>query len=135
MYNVNLKSIDNPLNYVLLKIQKIDDRKKMKNYKFYLMFILSTLILIIFITSSPLLKNKFFLMTHSNWVKVNNFKIIETYTYCSSEPWRRGIDRAAYRYIKYEYSFDKRKYIGENEKLFGVYRINLLDNCEKLAIM
>ncbi|UJA03189.1 hypothetical protein F9230_01740 [Acinetobacter johnsonii] len=104
----------------------------MRNYKFYLMFILSTLILIIFITSSPLLKNKFFLMTHSNWVKVNNFNIIETYTYCSSEPWRRGIDRAAYRYIKYEYSFDKRKYIGENEKLFGVYRINLLDNCEKL---
>ena len=52
--------------------------------------------------------------------------------YCSSEPWRRGIDRAAYRYIKYEYSFDKRKYIEENEKLFGVYRINLLDNCEKL---
>ena len=71
-------------------------------------------------------------MTHSNWVKVNNFKIMETYTYCSSEPWRRGIDRAAYRYIKYEYSFDKRKYIEENEKLFGVYRINLLDNCEKL---
>ena len=132
MYYFDFKSIDNPLNYVLLKIQKIDDRKKMRNYKFYLMFILSILILIIFITSSPLLKNKFFLMTHSNWVKVNNFKIIETYTYCSSEPWRRGIDRAAYRYIKYEYSFDKRKYIEENEKLFGVYRINFLDNCEKL---
>ena len=89
MYYFDFKSIDNPLNYVLLKIQKIDDRKKMRNYKFYLMFILSILILIIFITSSPLLKNNFFLMTHSNWVKVNILKIMKTYTYCSSEPWRR----------------------------------------------
>jgi len=104
----------------------------MRDYKFYIMFILSTLILVICITSSPLLKNKFFLLTHSSWVKVNNFRIIETYTYCSSEPWRRGIDRASYRYIKYEYSIDQRKYIGESDKLFGIYRINILDSCKKL---
>ena len=65
-------------------------------------------------------------------MKVRKFKILETYTYCSSAPWRRGIDRVAYRYVKYEYSLNKKVYIEENDKLFGFYRINFLNSCNSL---
>ena len=98
--------------------------------------ILYTIItLFLFISTSLLflcIKNALFTFTHENWIKLDNFEITESEVYCSHKPFYRGINRAAYRHIKYKYTINNRVYYINEDKIFNYYRTSFFESCEDL---
>lgn len=100
--------------------------------------ILYTIITLFLLISASVLflciKSTFFSFTHKNWIKLDKFEIIESEVYCSHKPFYRGINRAAYRNIKYRYIINKKFYYGSADKVFNYYRTSFFETCEVLKI-
>ncbi|EPF70579.1 hypothetical protein [Acinetobacter gyllenbergii] len=100
--------------------------------------VLYTIITLFLLLSASLLflciKKTLFSFTHKNWVMLDKFEIIESEVYCSHKPFYRGINRAAYRSIKYKYTIDKKNYYINEDKIFNYYRTSFFESCENLKI-
>ena len=99
--------------------------------KIILYFVFIFLILLI-VTSSFNLQSKFFKLFHPDWVNIKDYKIIDYKVYCSSRPWRRGMDRNARGDIKYEYKYKNSTYISEKEDFLVLYRLKIFENCSEM---
>lgn len=84
------------------------------------------------ITSSYFIKSNFFIFTHSNWIKINNFEILDYKVYCSSSPWRRGMDRSARGNVKIRYNYKNNIYEFKKNDFLVLYRLNFFENCNEL---
>jgi hypothetical protein len=99
--------------------------------KIILYFVFIFLILLN-VTSSFNLQSKFFKLFHPDWVNIKDYKIIDYKVYCSSRPWRRGMDRNARGDIKYEYKYKNSTYISEKEDFLVLYRLKIFENCSEM---
>ncbi|ENW91773.1 hypothetical protein F904_01710 [Acinetobacter dispersus] len=99
------------------------------------LYIIITLFLLISVSLLFLcIKKTFFTFTHKNWIKLDKFEITESEVYCSHKPFYRGINRAAYRYIKYKYTINNKVYYVNEDKVFNYYRTSFFESCENLKI-
>ncbi len=100
--------------------------------------ILSIIIIVLLVIFTNLLalysKKIFFTLTHENWIKLDKFEITESGVYCSHKPFYRGINRAAYRYVKYKYTINNQVYRINEDKVFNYYRTSFFESCENLKI-
>ncbi|XZW13544.1 hypothetical protein ACT4YX_08655 [Acinetobacter baumannii] len=99
--------------------------------KIILSFLAIFLILLV-VTSSFNLKLKVFKLFHPDWVEVKGYKILDYKIYCSSKPWRRGMDRNARGDIKYQYTYRNATYTSEREDFLVVYRLFISENCDEM---
>jgi len=104
----------------------------MKLFIKLLLSLVAIFIILLLVTSSFFLQSKFFELTHSNWIEVKDYKIINYEVYCSSKPWRRGMDRNARGDIKYQYTYDKSTKLSEQDDFLIVYRLLISENCEEM---
>ena len=96
-------------------------------------FILTFIFLIIStITSSHYIYSAIFKLTHKNWIKINDFQVIDYKVYCSSAPWRRGMDRSARGDLKFKYRYNNKIYTSEKEDFLVIYRLNIFENCNEI---
>ncbi|HDX6153327.1 TPA: hypothetical protein RP458_003214 [Acinetobacter baumannii] len=99
--------------------------------KIILSFLAIFLVLLV-VTSSFNLKLKVFKLFHPDWVEVKGYKILDYKIYCSSKPWRRGMDRNARGDIKYQYTYRNATYTSEREDFLVVYRLFISENCDEM---
>ncbi|MDC4634706.1 hypothetical protein OHV71_16080 [Acinetobacter baumannii] len=99
--------------------------------KIILSFLAIFLILLV-VTSSFNLKLKVFKLFHPDWVEVKGYKILDYKIYCSSKPWRRGMDRNARGDIKYQYTYRNATYTSEREDFLVVYRLFISETCDEM---
>ncbi|HCQ9872947.1 TPA: hypothetical protein OMQ57_003739, partial [Acinetobacter baumannii] len=77
-------------------------------------------------------KLEVFKLFHPDWVEVKGYKILDYKIYCSSKPWRRGMDRNARGDIKYQYTYRNATYTSEEEDFLVVYRLFIFENCDEM---
>ncbi|MCO9050790.1 hypothetical protein [Acinetobacter sp. UC24323] len=103
--------------------------------KLFIKIILSLLaifLILLVVTSSFNLKLEVFKLFHPDWVEVKGYKILDYKIYCSSKPWRRGMDRNARGDIKYQYTYRNATYTSEREDFLVVYRLFISENCDEM---
>lgn len=103
--------------------------------KLFIKIILSLLaifLILLILTSSFNLQSKVFKLFHPEWVEVKDYKILDYNVYCSSKPWRRGMDRNARGDIKYQYRYRNTTYTSEKEDFLVVYRLFISENCDEM---
>lgn len=103
--------------------------------KLFIKIILSLVaifLILLILTSSFNLQLKVFKLFHPDWVEVKDYKILDYNVYCSSKPWRRGMDRNARGDIKYQYTYRNTTYTSEKEDFLVVYRLFISENCDEM---
>ncbi|MFH4410453.1 hypothetical protein WAJ69_20730, partial [Acinetobacter baumannii] len=77
----------------------------MKLFIKIILSLLAVFLILLVVTSSFNLQLKIFKLLHPDWVELKDYKILDYKIYCSSKPWRRGMDRNARGDIKYQYTY------------------------------
>ncbi|QNX86969.1 hypothetical protein [Acinetobacter seifertii] len=104
----------------------------MKLFIKLLLSLVAIFIILLLVTSSFFLQSKFFELTHSNWIEVKDYKIINYEVYCSSKPWRRGMERSARGDIRYQYTYQNKAYKSEEKDFLVVYRLMISESCDEM---
>ncbi|MNI00779.1 hypothetical protein D3C73_535890 [compost metagenome] len=103
--------------------------------KLFIKIILSLItifLILLVVTSSFNLQSKVFKLFHPDWIEIKDYKIIDYKVYCSSKPWRRGMDRNARGDIKYQYTYRNTTYTLEKEDFLVLYRLKIFENCNDM---
>ncbi|MDD9320124.1 hypothetical protein M0O54_08305 [Acinetobacter lactucae] len=103
--------------------------------KLFIKIILSLVfvfLILLVVTSSFNLQSKIFKLLHPDWFELKDYKILDYNVYCSSKPWRRGMDRNARGDIKYQYAYRNTTYTSEEKDFLVVYRLFISENCDEM---
>ncbi|WP_284087795.1 hypothetical protein [Acinetobacter nosocomialis] len=104
----------------------------MKLFIKIILSLLAVFLILLVVTSSFNLQLKIFKLLHPDWVELKDYKILDYKIYCSSKPWRRGMDRNARGDIKYQYTYRNATYTSEKEDFLVVYRLFISENCDEM---
>ncbi|MFJ1521569.1 hypothetical protein ACG59Z_17075 [Acinetobacter sp. ABJ_C1_1] len=104
----------------------------MKLFIKIILSLVAVFLILLIVTSSFNLQSKVFKLFHPDWVEVKDYKILDYNVYCSSKPWRRGMDRNARGDIKYQYTYRNATYTSEKEDFMVVYRLFISENCDEM---
>ncbi|MBU3817611.1 hypothetical protein [Acinetobacter baumannii] len=94
-----------------------------------LYLVLFLLVVIFFCTSIPAAKLKIFNVTHSNWIQLEKFQILNYEIKCSS-PWGRGGDKMANLAVSYQYNYGNKSYFQQDQVFFRVYKTYIFERCD-----
>lgn len=104
----------------------------MKLFIKIILSLLAVFLILLILTSSFNLQSKVFKLFYPDWIEVKDYKILDYNVYCSSKPWRRGMDRNARGNIKYQYTYQNTTYTSEKEDFLVVYRLFISENCDEM---
>lgn len=104
----------------------------MKLFIKIILSLVAVFLILLILTSSFNLQSKVFKLFHPDWVEVKDYKILDYNVYCSSKPWRRGMDRNARGNIMYQYTYRNTTYTSEKEDFLVVYRLFISENCDEM---
>ena len=104
----------------------------MKLFIKIILSLVAVFLILLILTSSFNLQSKVFKLFYPDCIEVKDYKILDYKVYCSSKPWRRGMDRNARGNIKYQYTYRNTTYTSEKEDFLVVYRLFISENCDEM---
>lgn len=98
--------------------------------KFFLYFSIMIFIIFLLIDLSPFLKFKIFQITHPNWIQIKTFRILKSDTVCSRIG--PGVDNLSKTNIIYEYFYNKKSKISQQNDVIVIYKLYIFEGCQDL---
>lgn len=104
----------------------------MKLFIKIILSLVAVFLILLVLTSSFNLQSKVFKLFHPDWVKLEDYKILDYNVYCKRKYWRRGMERSARGDIRYQYTYQNKVYKSEEKDFLVVYRLMISENCDEM---